>query len=82
MSDPLKLYELQAPRLLCPWDSPSKNTGVVCHVLLQEIFQTQGSNLHIIMFPALDCWGFILFLFFFVVVAFTTSATWKAPASS
>ena len=25
-------------------DSPGKNTGVGCHVLLQEIFPTQGSN--------------------------------------
>ena len=25
-------------------DSPGKNTGVGCHFLLQEIFQTQGSN--------------------------------------
>ena len=24
------------PRLLCPWDSPGKNTGVGCHALLQE----------------------------------------------
>ena len=23
------------PRLLCPWDSPGKNTGVGCHFLLQ-----------------------------------------------
>ena len=27
-------------------DSIGKNTGVGCHVLLQGIFQTQGSNLH------------------------------------
>ena len=27
-------------RLLCPWDSPGKNTGVGCHALLQEIFPT------------------------------------------
>ena len=33
-----------APRLLCPWDSPSKNTGVSCHFLLQGTFPTQGSN--------------------------------------
>ena len=33
-------------RLLCPWDSPGKNIGVGCHALLQEIFLTQGSNLH------------------------------------
>ena len=32
------------PRLLCPWDSPGKNTGVGCHALLQGIFPTQGSN--------------------------------------
>ena len=30
--------------LLCPWDSPSKNTRVGCHALLQGIFPTQGSN--------------------------------------
>ena len=28
-------------RLLCPWDSPGKNTGVDCHALLQGIFPTQ-----------------------------------------
>ena len=32
-------------RLLCPWDSPGKNTGVGCHALLQGIFLTQGLNL-------------------------------------
>ena len=31
-------------RLLCPWASPGKNTGVGCHSLLQGIFPTQGSN--------------------------------------
>ena len=31
-----------APRLLCPRDSPDKNTGVDCHALLQGIFPTQG----------------------------------------
>ena len=31
-------------RLLCPWDFPSKNTGVGCHALLQGIFLAQGSN--------------------------------------
>ena len=29
---------------LCPWDSPSKNTGVGLHSLLQGIFPTQESN--------------------------------------
>ena len=31
-------------RLLCPWDSPVKNTRVGCHSLFQGIFSTQGSN--------------------------------------
>ena len=31
-------------RLLCPWDSPCKNTGVGCHALLQGVVPTQGSN--------------------------------------
>ena len=32
-------------RLLCPWNSPGKNTGLGCHSLLQGIFPTQGLNL-------------------------------------
>ena len=31
-------------RLLRPWDSPGRNTGVGCHFLLQEIFPTQKLN--------------------------------------
>ena len=31
-------------RLLCPWNSPGKNTGVGGHSLLQGIFPTQGLN--------------------------------------
>ena len=31
-------------RLLRPWDFPSKNSGMDCHFLLQEIFPTQGLN--------------------------------------
>ena len=31
-------------RLLCPWNSPGKNTGVGRHSLLQGIFPTQESN--------------------------------------
>ena len=36
-------------RLLCPWDSPGKNTGVDCHALLQQVFPTQGLNLHLLV---------------------------------
>ena len=46
--------------------SPDKNSGVGCHAVLQEIFPTQGSNPHLLTFPAL-AGGF-----------FTTSATWEA----
>ena len=35
---------LKPARLLCPWDSPGKNTGVGCHCLFQGIFPTQGLN--------------------------------------
>ena len=31
-------------RLLCPWDSPDKNTGVSSRSLRQGIFQTHGLN--------------------------------------
>ena len=40
----LRPQGLEPARLLCPWDFPSKNTGVGCRALLQEIFLTQGSN--------------------------------------
>ena len=39
----------QATRLLCPWDSPGKNTRVGCHALLQGIFPTQRSNPHLLL---------------------------------
>ena len=40
----LRPHGPQLARILCPWDSPGKNTGVGCHVLLQGIFPTQGWN--------------------------------------
>ena len=30
--------------MVCPWNSPGKNTGVGCRSLLQGIFPTQGLN--------------------------------------
>ena len=44
VSDSVWPHRRQPTRLLCPWDSPGKNTGVGCHSLLQGIFPTQGSN--------------------------------------
>ena len=44
MSNSVRPYELYLTRLLCPWDSPGKNSGVGCHALLQGIILTQRSN--------------------------------------
>ena len=41
---------MQPAWLLCPQDSPGKNTGVGCHSLLQGIFLTQGLNSHLWVF--------------------------------
>ena len=45
MSDSLRPHGLQPARLLCPWDSLGKNTGVGCRFLLQGICLIQVSNL-------------------------------------
>ena len=52
-------------RLLCPWDSPGKNTWMGCHSLLWGIFSTPGIKPMSLLFPAL-AGGF-----------FSTSATWE-----
>ena len=68
MFDSLWPCGLQPARLLCPWGSPGKNTGLGCHALLQGIFLTQESNpclLHLLHWQA-DSLPF-----------FTTSATWE-----
>ena len=44
MSDSLQPPELYAARLLCPWNSPGKNTGLGSHSLLHGIFPTQALN--------------------------------------
>ena len=54
-SDPLRPRGLQLARLLCPWDSPGKSTGVGSHALLHRIFLTQGSS------PDLPHYGRILY---------------------
>ena len=40
----LRCHGLLLTRLLYPWNSPGKNTGVGCHSLLQRIFPAQGLN--------------------------------------
>ena len=52
-SDSLWPHGRLSARLLCPWDSPGKNTGEYCHALLQGIFPSQGSNPHLLH---LLCW--------------------------
>ena len=49
-------------------DSPGKNSGVGYHALLQGIFPTQGSNLH------------LLHLQHWQAGSLTISATWEAPS--
>ena len=44
MSDSSQPHGLQLARLLCPWDSPGKNSGMDCRSFLQGIFPIQGSN--------------------------------------
>ena len=53
-----------ATRLLCPWDSPGKDTGVGCHALLQVFFPG---------IKPVDLTSSALALRFF-----TTGATWEA----
>ena len=48
MSNSLRPFRLWPAKLLCPWDSPGKNTVVGCHALLQGIFMTQGLNPHLL----------------------------------
>ena len=43
VSDSLQPSGLWLTRLLCPWDSPGKNTGVGCHFLLQ-LWRTADTN--------------------------------------
>ena len=65
MSDSLWPDGLWPTSLLCPWNSPRKNTGVGSHSLLQRVFPTQGLNLCLLPASPSLATGF-----------FTTWATW------
>ena len=57
--------ECKPSRLLCPWDSPGKNTEVGCHFLLQGIFPTQDwTHVSCSSHPGREI---------------ITNATWEAP---
>ena len=45
VSDSLWPHSLCLARLLCPWDSPGKNSGVGCHFLLWGIFLRDPNNI-------------------------------------
>ena len=52
--DSYRPHGLQPTRLLCPWDFPSKSTGVGCHYLLQvgsqpPIFKKHKHNIKILL---------------------------------
>ena len=58
VSNTLQPHGPQPTRLLCPWDFPSKNTGLGFHALLQEICLTQGSNPRLLSYrQILYCWA-------------------------
>ena len=69
-SDSAQPHGLEPARLLCPWDSPSRNTGVGCHALTLGDLPNPGIEPTSLTSPALDG-GF-----------FTTSATREAQPSS
>ena len=45
VSNSLQPHGIEPARLLCPWNSPGKNTRVGCHSLLQKIFPPQDKTL-------------------------------------
>ena len=55
MSDSVRPHRQQPTRLLCPWDSPGKSSGVGCHFLLVQhsklAMHIQTSTLFKILFP-------------------------------
>ena len=61
----LRPYGLQPSRILFPWDSPGKSTGVCFPARLPGIFLTQGLNSH------------LLHLYSLAGRFFTTSAIWE-----
>ena len=57
MSNSLWPSRLRPTRLLCPWGSPGKNSGVGCHSLPQGIFRTGGSSPGLMHCRQITVWG-------------------------
>ena len=51
MSDSVQPHRPQPTRLLCPWDSPGKNTGVGYHFLLQWMKVKSLSRVRLFVTP-------------------------------
>ena len=82
MSDSLRPCGLSPTRLLRPWDSPGKNTGVGCHFLLQGIFLTQGSNpglLHCRQMLWDECNCAVVWAFFGIAFLRDWNENWTFP---
>ena len=78
VSDSLRPHGLQPARLLCPWNSPGKNTGVGCHFLLQGIVPPKNKS-----WISWAAGGFfpIWFLAFLAIWFFTVFTSSPAPLS-
>ena len=58
MSNSVRPHRQQPTRLLCPWDSPGKNTGVGCHFLLQcrkVKSESEGAQSCLTLSDPMDC---------------------------
>ena len=66
LRDPQGLWQLEPICLFCPWNSPGRNTGMGCHLLLPDL----GIELASLRSPVLAD-GFL-----------TPSATWEAQVGS
>ena len=70
VSDSSWLHGLQPTRLLCPWDSPGKSTGVGCHCLQQYLTaititkKKSSSNLSFSNFPWILCTFYVTCLYY------------------
>ena len=56
LSPTVRPYRRQPIRLLCPWDSPGKNTGVGCHFLLQCMKVKSESEVAQLCPPSVTPW--------------------------
>ena len=67
--DSVRPHRRQPTRLLCPWDSPGKNTGVGCHFLLHPILKKQitAYKLHFLITQEFNyCFHFFMFIFIYL----------------